>query len=990
MSQSIDQVLHQAIAHHQSGQLQEAGELYQAILQSQPNHPEANHNLGVIAVQIKLPAAGLPYFVVALDAEPTRGQFWLSYIDALFQDGQLETAREVIALAQQQGLEGVEAEALALRLEGGSQSAEYPSALEESLPISSAVSQNSTKKPSIQEIDSLAALFTEGRLTEATTLAQEMTARCPQHEFGWKALGAIFKQMGRSADALAPMQKAAALSPNDVEAQYNLGVTLQDLGRLNEAEDSYRRALQINPDYVDAHSNLGATLRGLGRLDEAEVSLRRAMEIKPDNTEVLSNLGVILHELGRLDEAEVSSRRALQIKPDNAAAHSNLGNTLRDLHRLDEAVASYQRALQIKPDYADAHFNLGNTLKELGRFDEAVASYQRALQIKPDYAYAHFNLGNTLNELGRHDEAETSYRCALQINPNFAEAHYFLGLTLNDLGRMNEAVVSFRQALQINPDNAEAHHILGFTLQKLGRLYEAEASYRQALQINPDNAEAHCNLGVAIGDMGRLDEAETSYRRALQIKPDYALAHCNLGRIFWDLGHLGEAEACWRQALQLKPDFALAHSNLLFCLTQNPTVDAETLFSEHCRFGAQFESPLLANCPQFTNSPNADRALRIGFVSGDLRDHAVAYFIEPVLAHLSNYPQLTLYAYYNHVIDDNVTQRLRKHFAHWNFIAGLSDADLAEKIRADNIDILIDLSGHTAKNRLLTFACKPAPVQASWIGYPSTTGLSTMDYYLADRFYLPLGQFDNQFTEKIVQMPAAGSFLPHMGSPHDVNALPALKNGHVTFGSFNRPSKLNQAVIALWSQLLRALPDSRMLLGAMPEKGQYDTLIEWFAQEGIPRERLIFYPRMDMDAYLALHHQVDICLDTFPYNGGTTTIHALWMGVPTLTLAGGTAAGRSGATLLGHVGLDEFIASDMADFVQKGLSLATNLAALSDIRIGLRERFANSAIGQPALVAAGVERTLRIMWQRWCNGLPAKSFEVTLQDINSMMQGTNN
>jgi predicted O-linked N-acetylglucosamine transferase (SPINDLY family) len=260
-----------------------------------------------------------------------------------------------------------------------------------------------------------------------------------------------------------------------------------------------------------------------------------------------------------------------------------------------------------------------------------------------------------------------------------------------------------------------------------------------------------------------------------------------------------------------------------------------------------------------------------------------------------------------------------------------------------------------------------------------------MDYFLTDRFFLPPGQFDRQFTEKIAYLPASAPFLPSRDAP-PVNALPALSNGYVTFGSFNRLSKLSRSVIALWSQLLRALPNSRVLLGGMPEDVKCDTLIEWFAQEGISRKRLDFYPHSDINSYLTLHHQVDICLDTFPYNGGTTTLHALWMGVPTLTLAGRTAAGRSGAAILGHAGLETFVAHDAADFARKGLFWAGNLAALSDIRAGLRERFAKSAMHQPAMVAAGMESALRIMWQRWCAGLPTESFKVSLQDTNNKIQ----
>jgi len=419
-------------------------------------------------------------------------------------------------------------------------------------------------------------------------------------------------------------------------------------------------------------------------------------------------------------------------------------------------------------------------------------------------------------------------------------------------------------------------------------------------------------------------------------------------------------------------------------------VDAQALFAEHCRFAEQFEAPLRANWQPHGNSRDTERCLQVGFVSGDLRNHAVAHFFELVLTHLAKHPQLSLHAYYNHTAEDNVTHRLRKYLPHWHPIAGLSDVALAQKIREDSIDILFDLSGHTAKNRLLTFARKPAPVQVSWIGYPSTTGLSTMDYFQSDRFLFPDSRFDSQFTEKIVRLPASSAFLPSKDAP-PVNILPALSNGYMTFGSFNRPSKISRSVIALWAQLLRALPDSRMLLGGMPQDGQHKTLIEWFEQEGIVQDRLSIYAATSMERYLGLHHQVDICLDTFPYNGGTTTFHALWMGVPTLTLAGQTMAGWAGASILGHVGLEAaFAAHDAADFVQKGSSWADKLVALSDIRMDLRERFAKSARGQPAVVAASMERALRIMWERWCADLPAQSFEVSRQDIDSMMQEKGN
>lgn len=869
---AIEQAFKQAIECHQSGHLQSAENLYAAILKILPSHSEANHNMGLLAVLRNHPEDSLPYFNQALDAEPSRGQYWLSYIDALYRSGQLENARQILALAQQQGLQGAEVESLALRLNStvldiekleGVHSIDLINLESVETTILKTDPENTNSRldkpnkptktsashrgntPSTKEINAMFALFNHGRSSEAAALAQKLTSSHPNHADGWKVLGVSYNLLARNADALGPMRKAVELLPNDAESRNNLGIILQALGRLDEAEASYLRALKLNPGYAQAHSNLGACLLQNGRLVEAE------------------------------------------------------------------------------------------------------ASFRYALQIKPDYSRALMNLALTLKDMGRYIEAEAYYRSALELNPN----------------------------------DAFTHCSLGFILHKLSRLNEAETYYKQAIRIDPNFIEAHSNLAATLRDLGRPGEAEISARKALQINPDYLDAHINLGITLFDAGRYTEADACLRRVLQSKPDSAEAHSNLLFNLIQIPTENAEALFIAHCRFGAQFETPFASNYQRHTNSRESERCLQIGFISGDLYNHAVAYFFEPLLAQLSQSTQLSLHAYSNHVIEDSTYQRLRGYFAHWNFIYNLSDDVLAEKIRADGIDILIDLSGHTARNRLLVFARKPAPVQASWIGYPGTTGLRSMDYYFSDRYLLPAGQFDSQFTEKIVRLPASAPFLPSKEAPL-VNSLPAVGNGYLTFGSFNRRSKISREVIALWSEILRALPSARMLLGGMPIEGHYEILIEWFAQEGIGRERLDFHLQIDLQSYLTLHHKVDICLDTFPYSGGTTTLHALWMGVPTLTLSGITVASRTGAGILSQLGLESFIAKDSTDFVRKGLFWAENTEELSSIRSNLRERFAQSATGHPELIAAGLEKAMRIMWQRWCEGLPAESFEVDSQSAS--------
>jgi predicted O-linked N-acetylglucosamine transferase (SPINDLY family) len=899
----LDEACDKAVAYQRAGQLEAAEQIYRAILQAAPQHPTANHFLGLLVVHLQQPEAALPYLLAALEANPTEADYWLAYLDALLLAGQTDEAQQVLELGRQQGLQGEAAEAIAARLHSKKQE-ETP--LTRLAPVAKPTIGEGAR-PSAQEEATLLALFNQEYYTEGIERALSMTEHFPQHGFGWKVLGALLRSQGSSAEALLPLQKSAQIEPQDAQAQSNLGLVLGDLNRLPEAEACHRQALAINPRFTDAYNNLGATLKLQGRLAEAEASFQTALTLNPGYAEAQNNLGVTLYEQNRLAEAETAYRAALAIQPDYAEAYNNLGNVLGKQHRPAEAETNLLRALQHRPHFADAHYNLASALRALGRPEEAIDSFRQALIFKP----------------------------------NFAEAHINLGVTLNDLGRLNEAEHSYRAALALNADYAEAYHNLGNVLGEQGRGAEARDSYQKVLQLRPDSADAYSNLGYA----------------------EFALGESNL------------AEFYYRRAIELNPDLDRAHSSLLFALSHKATLDAPTLFAEHCRFGEQFEAPLRAAWPQHSNTRDPDRCLQVGFVSADLRHHAIANFIEPVLAHLAEFPTLALHAYYTHTVEDGVTQRLRTYLKHWHAVADLSDADLAQKIRADGIDLLIDLSGHTGHNRLLTFARKPAPVQASWMGYPGTTGLQAMDYYLADRHYLPPGQFADQFTEKLAYLPASAPFLPFAAAP-PVNPLPILSTGYLTFGSFNRLGKLSAETITLWSQLLHAVPNAKMLLGGMPLEGGYDKLIDRFAQEGIARDRLSFYPRSSMDAYLALHHQVDICLDTYPYAGGTTTLHALWMGVPTLTVAGLTPAGRAGASILSHVGLDAFVAQDAADFVGKGVSWAKNLAELADLRAGLRTRCNQSAVRHPEAIAASLERALRIMWQRWCKGLTAASFTV--------------
>ena len=473
MELTIDQALQQGVAAYKEGKLEEAKRLYQAILQSQPAHPDANHNLGLVAVSVNKADLALPLFKTAVEANPTIEQFWLSYIGALIKENQLETAKNVLAESRKMGLLGDSINALEGQVNQITQPAlstlpekkknltlkEKRKKIAESKQRKKQAKnkKNNDASHSQSQINKFLEHYQSGRYSEAEELAVSITEQFPTYPFGWKALGALLAKAGRNSEAEKANQRAVKLSPQDAEAHSNLGNTQQILGKLEEAEANCRRAIELKPDYSEAHCNLGITLKKVGRFEEAEASYRQAIELKPDFPEAHYNLGATLLKLGRLEEAEASYREAILLKPDFSGAHSNLGNTLQELGRLKEAEVSYRQAISLKTDYTDAHYNLGITLKLLGRLKEAEASCRRAIALKPDYAEAFSNLGNIIKESGRLKEAEVCYRQAMVFKPDYAEVRYNLGSMLLEAGRLEEAEVSFKQAISLKPDYSQAH-----------------------------------------------------------------------------------------------------------------------------------------------------------------------------------------------------------------------------------------------------------------------------------------------------------------------------------------------------------------------------------------------------------------------------------------------------------------------------------------------------------------------------------------------------
>jgi protein O-GlcNAc transferase len=656
-------------------------------------------------------------------------------------------------------------------------------------------------------------------------------------------------------------------------------------------------------------------------------------------------------------------------KPDTSVQDATRlideGHALEAEGKLDEAMQRYLEAIRLAPNPARGHLNRGNILLLKSDLQGALDAFLTALEHQPDYAGAYYNIGNALLGNQQLDEAAASFRSALQINPDYAEVHCSLGVVLYEQGKLEEAVQYHRRALEINPDFVEAHTNLGNTLQALGQFESAAASYRRALELNPDLAEAYSNLGLAMKELRQLECAMENYRQALKIKPDSAEALCNLGHALTYLGQLDNAMDSFHRALKIKPDQTEARSGLLFSLNYTAGHSPLYYLDQARQYGRIVSAKVGA---RFSEWPCAGRPqrLRVGLVSGDLRNHPVGFFLEGLLAHID--PSLIeLIAYPTHYIEDELTARIRPYFSNWHPLVGKNDEAAARLIHADGVHVLIDLSGHTGHNRLPVFVWKPAPVQVTWLGLPTTTGVAEIDYVLGDPHAIPL-EFDDHFSESVWRIPDSYLCLTVPDSSVTVAALPALSAGYVTFGSFNNLTKMTDAVVAVWARILKAVPGSRLLLKT---KQLSDPAVclktqQRFAACGIAPDRLILGGILaSRDDHLAAYNNVDIALDTFPYPGVTTSAEALWMGVPVLSRLGDRFISRTAGSIAHNAGLPDWIAADEDEYVAKAVASASDLQRLAALRAGLRQQVLASPLFDAPLFARNFEDALWGMWDRY-------------------------
>ncbi|WP_397596519.1 tetratricopeptide repeat protein [Silanimonas sp.] len=771
----------------------------------------------------------------------------------------------------------------------------------------------------------------------------------------------MLAEMTRDAAPSADLARNAQIALREAHAAH-------ESGRLDEAEAQYLDALRANPYAAEAEHGLAWLLAQRGDWKGALPRFGRALKLRPWEKEFWISQLEALMQLGQHEAVHRLLHRAMQSGlPADAAA--GFEKRLHD-RRLAIIAAQVRASGKTAKQAAEAPRAALMALREVflkREFAEARASASAFVAQYPLCAFAWRVLGASMPADERGDGPIEVLRIACDLDPEGVDVEMNLALALNERGRLDEAEALFRDVLQRQPENLRALVNRGLLLNLRGDP-EAETLLRRARSLGVHDARVALALGAYLRDRDLHEEALPLLEEAMAADPANQACVSALSVCYLGVGRHEEAAALFRRLDTTKTPHLGALGIALFVGTHIAEIGVDELFALHRRFGELLERERAPNT-HWENERDPARRLRVGFVSGDFRRHAMAGFVQPLWDGMDR-SAFEVFAYSSHRTNDETTAQLRAATDGWCDIAGLTDERAADRIRQDGIDVLVDLSGHTAFNRLGVFALKPAPIQISSYGYPATTGLTRMDYYLADTIFAPPGRMDGQFTEKLMLGAANAAFQPPANAP-DVAPLPSAGGAPFTFGSFNRMSKLTPRTVELWAAVLRATPGSRLVIGAADAPGEA-RLRAQFTAGSVEGSRLEFLPRMDTTSYLKAHDRIDLLLDTSPYAGGTTTCLGLWMGVPTLTVPGPTLPSRAGAAILERVGLMEFIASDAGDFVARAADFADPSARerLAAVRAGLRERMGASNIGSSQAAIETFEDGARMAWQRWCEGLP--------------------
>ena len=785
----------------------------------------------------------------------------------------------------------------------------------------------------------------------------------------WSALNA--GDLARAVDLCETVLKGA---PKQPDALLLRGILHHRAGEAQQAERAIDRAIAAQPNYPYAHF-----IRGLNRLESARPAsavpaFRRAVELDASFAPAWSTLAAALRGIGRAQDALDASARAIALMPNLLASYCCKADALADLGRFDEAIAVARQVVTRAPANPGTWRTLAYVLERAADLAGALEAVERWRALEPGSVGPDTALARLYNLAGRHADALAVLEAAIVRAPDNADVHATLGLVKTSgpgpgavdgasaLERYEEAIAHYERAQTLSPDDPGILVNIGNALQVLDRPEAAITYYQRALAQSPDHLEALNNLGytrLALGDVGA---AMTCFERALAIRPDYELPLLNLGLAQMALGRTDAAIERF-QTVGDRSGNAGMYSNLLHALHYLPDITPEALLRRHRRYDdyVAVEPPE----PHF-NAPDPDRPLRVGYVSGDLGQHPVGHFLAAVIARHDK-SRFETFCYSGRPSEDSVGQRIKAHADRFRRTINMSDVALVKLIRDDRIDVLIDLSGHTTANRLVAFAHKPAPVQATWAGYVGTTGLTAMDWLIADRFHVP-PSLEGAHSERVYRMPNGYVCYEPLADVPAVGPLPAERNGYVTFCSFANPVTINGGTIAIWARILAAVPGARLLLRykGLDAAPNVRRILDGFAEHGVASERVTIEGGGDQYAMMTAYNDGDIALDTFPYSGGLTTCEALWMGVPVVTWPGDRFESRHSLSHLSNAGVTETIARDPDDYVAIAVALAGDLPRLAGLRADLRPRLAGSPLCDADGFVRDLEAAFRAMWRDWC------------------------
>ncbi len=689
-------------------------------------------------------------------------------------------------------------------------------------------------------------------------------------------------------------------------------------------------------------------------------------ETKKSATAASANRNGVAHcQTGDIAQGVERFREAVRTAPDVLEYRLNLGRALNQLGLWQEAERVLTEAHALAPNETGIHTAIARTYLGMGKPGELIARYRGALAERPDDTILKRNAAAVFLQLGRPQEAVSPARAAFAAMPKDEEAGLILASCLAAVGTLEESEQTLMAVLAAAPLNAQAGFQLGIVRSRRGNYEAAASTFEMVVRIAPDHIEAMDKLAGMRLNMGHVSEAISLLKRVLALQPNKAGARRDFATALAHRGSIKEAAERYRSDLALRPDDKETLSEYLFILSLLPSATRREIFDAHAEWGRRHGA---FSPPQYLNAREPEKRLKVGYVSPDFREHSVSYFIEPLLSSHDR-GAFEIFCYASGSLFDSASERLKGAGEHWRSLDKCSDDEAFSLIRKDGIDILVDLAGHTASNRLTLFARAPAPVQVTWLGYPETTGVKAIGYKITDAIVSPPGDAERYATETLLRLSKGfHCYRPPPGCP-EVAPLPCLRAGHVTFGSFSGPHKMNPELIGIWAAVLRAVPDARMLLKCRqfadePVRDKYTAM---FGAAGIAPERLTFMEfSPTTSAHLAQYASMDICLDTFPYSGTTTICEALWMGAPVVTLMGERPASRVGGSLLHEIGMPDLIADNAGDFVAIASDLARDIARLSKLRTGMRDRLKRTPLRDERRFAGEIEATYRNLWHRWC------------------------